>query len=224
MTDTNPNAHLFVTPVRLLWPHLIDPRPARTLPNGTTVKSRYEASLMIPIASEDLKAVKAIMARLAKEKFGRVEGVKFPLQSGDKMADENPKYDRSYLRGHAVLQARALLTDSKDNPLNPPRLVVLSEVSGAPNYIEYEGEHRKVASKFFYSGVTARAEVSFSTYEPPLGPGVTCYINHVLSLNIGEHIAGGMDNDTRWGNPADEFKKHIGVVSAENPVDDEIPF
>lgn len=220
--ERNPNAYLFKRPVRGIWLHVIKPRPLR--PNDPVArKPRFEASFMIPVDdTEDLPAIKALLGRAAMEKFGTTTGIKFPLQDGNKVADaaKLKNRDREFLRGQVLLAAHANTVSAKGDTLNPPRLSVLVQnaMSGKGEYVDYEGEHRQIADKFFYPGVLLRADITVATYPAPLGPGVHAYVNHLLSFNSGEKLAIGMDNDARWGDADETFKQYVGHVSAADPT------
>lgn len=229
-------------PAPLIWSHLIVPRPARKMKNGETSEPCYEGTWLFPTDHPDLAAIKAMMARAAmaygpfadkiaaNKAAGRapLDGLKFPLENGNTVADKGVTAgkDREFARGMALLKAKSNVEiktgPKKGQPLSPPRLVVLQN----GQYVRYSEEHeRPLARKFFYSGVLAVGTFAFSPYAG-MGGGVACYLNEILSLNAGEKIATGVDDEAKYGSP-DTFKGYVGHVSSVDPTVDsdvQIPF
>jgi hypothetical protein len=224
-------------PAPLVWAHVITPRPARKI-NGETIAPSFEATFLLPADHPDLAAIKAMLSKAATgfDKFadkiagnkaaGRaaLDGIKFPLESGTKIADQAKAKgkDREFLRGTAMLKGKSNVTKRDGTPLSPPRLVVLQ----GGKYVRYSDDHeRELAKKFFYSGVLAIGTFNFAPY-PGMGGGISAYLNEILSLNAGEKINTGVDDEAKYGDP-NAFSGYVGKVSAEDPtggLDDEIPF
>lgn len=222
-------------PAPLIWAHAISPRPDRVV-KGEQYPGGYEATFLLAPEHPDLTTIKSLLQRAAMgfDKFaekiadnkaaGRasLDGLKFPLESGDKMADRGKaaNKDREFCRGMAVLKAKSNVAKRDGTPLSPPRLVVLQN----GKYVRYQDDERPLAKRFFYSGVLAIGTFGFVPYAG-MGGGVSCYLNEILSLNAGDKIATGIDDEAKYGSP-DTYKGYVGHVSAVDPtaMDDEIPF
>jgi hypothetical protein len=232
-------------PAPIVWAHVIIPRPERRLKNGEMVAAAYETTFLLSTDHPDLKPIKAIMAKVAtnfeafadriaenkKMERAPLDGIKFPLENGNKIADKGKAADkdREFARGMALLKAKSNVEiktgPKKGQLLLPPRLVVLQN----NQYVRYSEEHeRGLARKFFYSGVLAIGTFGFSPYAG-MGGGVAVYLNEILSLNAGEKINTGVDDEAKYGS-ADQFKDYVGRVSAEDPTEgagqwaEQIPF
>lgn len=227
-------------PAPVIWAHVVTPRPERRLKNGETVEPAYQASWLFPPDHPDLPTIRSILAKAiagydadsvkakieANKAAGRApyDDLKFPLTNGDKTADRGKATDkdREFCRGMAILQGKSNVVikagPKKGQPLSPPRLVVLQN----GKYIRYQDDERPLAKRFFYSGVLAIGTFGFVPYAG-MGGGVSAYLNEILSLNVGEKIATGVDDEAKYGSP-DTYKGYVGHVSAVNPLDDEIPF
>ncbi len=225
MSDTEKKASVYnlTTPVVMSYPQLLEAKPF--MRKGKPVGDpKFNATFQFLLDSADLKAMKALCARVAKEKWpGRdLKTLAFPFQNGDNIADTakattdkkgNPKpsKDREFYRGHVVLKA-----SSKYEP----------RLSGVENGIavDYEGASLKAAAGKFYPGVQVLAQFNFVPYEgiDEKPDGVTAYLNMVFTTNKGVRMRSGQS-------AAEVFKGYVGSVSAEDPTggaqeDDEIPF
>lgn len=229
-------------PAPIVWAHVVAPRPARKMVNGEMAEPAYEATFLFSAEHPDLATIKGLLAKTAtgfapfadkiagNKAAGRaaLDGLKFPLENGNKIADKGvaTNKDREFARGMALLKAKSNVEiktgPKKGQLLMPPRLVVLQN----NQYVRYSEEHeRPLARKFFYSGVLAVGTFGFSPYAG-MGGGVAVYLNEILSLNAGEKINTGVDDETKYGSP-DTFKGYVGQVSSVDPtaeLDDEIPF
>ncbi len=197
------------------FPNVMEPKAVKK--NGKpTGDAKYSHNYEFLPDSADLKALKAEAVAAAKERWpGRdLKELTFPFHKGDKLADKAASQGkaREWSRGREVLVAR-----SKFEPQ-------LSVVEGG-KIVEYEGDRRPQAKKFFYNGVLCLAQFNFQAYEGVGNnpDGVTCYLNMVCSSNKGTKLSGG------GGNAAETFKGCIGLSSAEDPTlgmddDDEVPF
>lgn len=214
-----------VKPAPVIWAHLIKPRPARTI-NGNAYKAQYEVTFLFAPDHPDLAAIKTMLGSIAMAQFGRVDNLKYPLENGNKLADaaQAKGKDREYLRGKVMFKPHGLVTRQDGvTPVQPPRLLVLS----GGKYVRFENEaERPAASKFFYNGVLAIAEVSLGAYTG-MGGGVSAYLNEILSLNSGERINAGVDDEAKYG-AADKWSQYVGTVSSVDPTlgapGGEIPF
>lgn len=211
-------------PAPMIWAHVITPRAERTV-NGVVYPAGYEATFLFTPDHPDLAAIKKRLGAAAKAEFGRTDNLHYPLESGDKIADEAAAKgkDREFLRGLIAFKAKSNVEiktgPKKGTPLAPPRLVVLQD----GKYVRYSDEYeRKPASRFFYSGVLAIGTFGFKAYTG-MGGGVAAYLNEILSLNTGDKINTGVDDEAKYGPPT----QYVGVVKSENPtvgMDDEISF
>lgn len=220
-------------PTPIVWVHVVDPRPQRTLKTGETIEPAYEATFVFEPDHPDLIAIKKLMGQVAvghtpfadriagNKAAGRapLDGLRFNIENGTKLAEKNSLHE--FARGKALLKAKSGVEiktgPRKGEKLSPPRLKVWQD----GKVVRYMEDHeRNLAKKFFYSGVEAAGEFGFSAYTG-MGGGVAVYLNEILSGNRGERINTGVDDNAKWGNV---FGAHVGTVSSENPLDEEIPF
>lgn len=220
-------------PAPIVWAHVITPRPARKMKNGETAEPAYEATFLFPADHPDLATIKGLLSKVAtnfppfaeriaenkKMERAALTGIAFPLENGNKIADKGvaTSKDREFARGMALLKAKSNVEiktgPKKGQLLSPPRLVVLQN----GQYVRYSEEHeRPLARKFFYSGVLAVGTFGLSPYAG-MGGGVTVYLNEILSLNAGEKINTGADDEAKYGSP-DTFKGYVGHVSSVDPT------
>jgi hypothetical protein len=220
-------------PAPIVWAHVVTPRPARKMKNGETADPAYEATFLFPADHPDLATIKSLLSKVvmgfepfaekiaANKAAGRhaMDAIKLPLENGNKIADKGAATgkDREFARGMALLKAKSNVEiktgPKKGQLLPPPRLVVLQN----NQYVRYSEEHeRGLARKFFYSGVLAIGTFGFSPYAG-MGGGVAVYLNEILSLNAGEKINTGVDDEVKYGS-ADQFKGYVGRVSSEDPT------
>lgn len=201
-------------PVVSTFPNLMEAK-AVTIKGKPSGEPKYSSNFEFDPDHVDLAALKAEAVKVAKAKWpGRdLKELAFPFTSGDKLADKAKAKDkdREFSRGKVVLTSR-----SKYEPR-------LSVVEGG-KLVDYEGDKRPMAKKFFYNGVMALAQFNFVAYDGVgANPdGVTAYLNMVVSLNKGKKLSGG-------SSAAEVFKGYIGTSSDEDPTagddpDDEIPF
>lgn len=213
-----PNDFVFTKPVRLLYTHSLITPVAFKSKGGAAGKPRYNVQALIPKDHPQLKALMDVILGLAAEKFPGADVTKLglPLKDGDKLfataAALTPPKDKPYYRGHMVLMAQKPEKNLKDELLAPPRLVVAQ--GGAWN--EYADAQRILAKPFFYNGVLASLSVQFKEY-PGFGGGITCYLDRLGSLNVGEHIQVGRDDEDVLGS-VDSFNEYVGHVTAESVV------
>lgn len=218
MSEETKNEGLFTIsePTLSSFPNIDKPRAVKRKGKDTG-EPKYSLSWEFEPDSEVLKALKAkivAVARAAKPGID-VKTLKLPITSGDKLADKAKEKgkDREWSRGKVVLTARSKY---------PPRAGHI--VSGAVVEIEVEPNSAAI-KKSFYTGVLALGEVNFQYYDPINDgdpPGVTAYLNSVLSLDKGKRLTGGKSM-------AETFKGYIGTSTDEDPtlgddLDDEIPF
>ena len=199
-------------PAPIVWVSVVTPRPA-----GPKNQERYQSAFLLTKDHVDFAPMTALMAKVVKEKFGKTEGYGFPMQRGDKVADEAAakNRDREWARGKEILEAhsnvrkRAGKDGTPGDLLSPPRLVVLK----SEQYVRFTDEERSLAKPFFYSGVMAVGTFGFVAYDG-FGGGCSCYLNEILSLGVGEKINTGIDDETKYGAPT----QYIGHVSSKDPT------
>lgn len=223
--------YLMTKPTRIIWVHAVDPRPANAK-LGT--EPRFEVTFMFPEGDEDFKEIMRRMSAVAQEGLpGRaLSTIKFPLKRGSAVADAavlKGNADRDFLRPFSLLTAHtnceAKTGPRKGQKLLPPRLVVLNNGHYQGYGDEVPGFPRAEARRFFYSGVLARGTFNFVAYEAQ-GGVVSVYLNELLSLNVGDRIQTGPDNEQKYGS-AESHSEYIGKVSSVNPtagLDDAISF
>lgn len=209
-------------PCPMIWANLVKPQAYQRRENGRPVGQpglpQFRASFMLPAAHPLLDAMKGVMAAVATEKLKITDErgvlvpvpfseIRWPIKDGNRLADEAQaaKKNREYLRGHVLLTTKSV--DAPDR--NPPRLSVL--VSGA--WLHYETpEERKLAERYLYNGVLAAAKINFSGMTVDGRHYVTAYLNTVYSLNQGDKIAGGHDDEMM-----ERLSGYAGQVSAVSP-------
>jgi hypothetical protein len=180
-----------------------------------TGEPKYSANFEFEPNSEDLKRIKAAIVAVLREAVPGVDlnqigpVYKIPLENGDRLADKaKEKADkekttkmREWSRGKAVLTARTTTE---------------LELSAIVNGQYREFPDRKLAKPFFYTGVFCGAEVLFKYYDAVDDngkPGVTCYLQKIISLNKGTKLTAGTSG-------ADVFKHYVGIQSNESVLDE----
>lgn len=205
-------------PVLGSFPNLFEAKRVKNPKTGKEVgEPKYSQSFEFPNDSKDLAALKLHAVNVARAMFPGLniaEEVKagrffWPFDSGDKAADKALLGDkkREWSRGRTILNCRSKFE---------PNLAVLE----GGRLVDYSGDRRPMATKFFYTGAEVLAELNAVAYEgvEPSGiPGVTFYVNSVVSLNRGQRLTGGRS-------PAETFKGVVGLNTAENPLADDVPF
>jgi hypothetical protein len=206
-------------PVPMTFPQLFE---AKAFQKGgkTAGEPKFSGNFNFPIDSEDLKALKTLAAKLARAKWPDKPFTElvFPFANGDKLADERKakgKNGGDFTRGKVVIAAR-----SKYEPelgyIENGRIVELSTPTA-----------KQAAKGKFYPGVLVYAQFNLVPYDAVGSnkPGVTAYLNKVLSTVKGERLAGGKSI-------TDTFKGYVGAVSMDDPtapgvgqsLADEIPY
>lgn len=215
------NVIQFSKPATMIYAWVVTPKDRTRF----KAEPRYEATFLLEPDHPDLPAIKAILGKLAKEKFGTTQGVEYSIKDGTKLADAakaEGKADREFMRGKVVLSSHSNTHNSKGDELYPPRLYVLQNGKA----VAYRDDERQLASKFFYSGVDAVPTLAFVAFDTN-GKKVTAYLNEVLSFNRGDKIATGVDLEKKYGAV---MAAYAGKVSAENPAEgmaeagEDIPF
>lgn len=207
MTETVKQDGIFslTIPVVMTFPHLHEPQAFKK-GGKETGEAKYSATFNFDAASEDLKAMKTLAAKLARIKWPDkpFSELVFPFTSGDRLADERKKKgkdDNEWLRGKVCLASR-----SKYEPR-------LSYTEG-DRIVDLENEAAKAAAKGkFYNGVEVLAQFNFVAYDG-VGQnkgGVTAYLNMVLSTGKGARLSGGQS-------ASEAFKGYVGHVSAADPT------
>lgn len=193
-------------PVVMSFPNLFEAKPF--MKNGKAQgEPRFSANLIIDANHPDLKPMKELAAKLAKQRWPDkpFSELAFPFASGDKLAEKRKtkgKDDAENLRGKVVLNAKSKYE---------PRLSYLEN----GKIVDLETETAKQMAKGkFYSGVEILAQLNFVPYDP-IGEtakgGVTAYLNMVLSTCKGKRLTGGQ-------NASDVFKGYVGGASSEDPT------
>lgn len=181
----------------------------------------YSLTVLLKTDSPDMKALKAAMISVAKEKWpGRaLSELKFPFSNGNEeaaKAEANGK-DGGFFKDTVVFRARS----GADKP------PALASIIGG-KIVELQGQQREIVGKQqFYNGCWVVPSVWLVPYnsgkDGGIGEfsGVKAYLSSVLWYKDGERIGGG--------SAAETFRNFAGTVSNEDPtggagLDDEIPF
>jgi hypothetical protein len=207
-------------PVRLLFTNaLIAPAPFRGK-GGAAGAPRYNVQCLIEAAHPQLGEIQQLVMAVANEAFpGRqwptTANNGLPLKNGatlnaERVAAGRQPYD--CYNGHFVLFTQKPEKSQAGTILDPPILKVL--MNG--EYVEFADAQRPLAKEYFYNGVRAVGEFQLKAFAG-FGGGVTCYLNRIYSLNVGEKIAVGKDDEERFGSIA-EMAQYQGSVSTVNPL------
>jgi hypothetical protein len=118
---------VFTAPVRMVWPNVIEPKPAHTH-NGISYKAQYEARFLFGPDHPDLPALRSLLGEIAMKTFGAdAQGgfshiKKFPIEQGDAEADkgrqQTPPVDREFFRGMGRAD-RSLRGDDRQRHAGP---------------------------------------------------------------------------------------------------------
>lgn len=214
-TQETQDAGIFnlTTPVVATFPQLMEAKAV--MRNGKpTGEPKFSVNLEFSEDHPDLAGIKAKAIAVARAARPGVDlnTLAWPFTSGDKLADKakEKKKDREWSRGKTVLTSRSKFE---------PGLAILE----GGKLQDYDGDRRPLAKSAFYTGVEVLAQLNFVYYDG-VGetgkPGVTAYLNKVVSLKRGERLTGG-------SSAADTFKGYVGLSSSEDPtagLDEEIPF
>lgn len=225
---------VFNKPIRLLYTNaLIGPVAFRN-DDGTQGSPRFNMQGLIPPDHPQLGAFQQLVLKVARNDLPAHvdaagqwthEGLKLPLKNGDRLIAESVAKarakgkeppDRSFYAGQMVLLAQKPEKSRAGAVLNPPGLVVLQN----GKMVEYADAQRPLAKDFFYSGVMASVSVQLKGFTG-FGGGVTCYLDRVLSLNTGDRIPVGRDDESTFGS-ADSYSEYVGHVSVESVIPREL--
>ena len=217
----------FTKPIRLLYTDsLIQPKKFKN-DDGTEGMPRFNIQGIIspdhPQLAEYGQAIlnvarQALPAHVDSTGAWTHEGLKLPLKSGDQMIAEaaakarargREPGDKSFYAGQKVMFAQKSERSQAGALLVPPILVVLQ----GGQKVRYEDEQRSLAKSFFYNGVLAVVSVQLKAYTG-FGGGVTCYLDRLMSLNMGDRINIGRTDDDVFGS-SDDYSQYVGHVSAE---------
>jgi hypothetical protein len=224
MSDAaTPGIYSLTKPVILAHPNLAVARAfgPKGRESGTP---KFSANLVLDRDSDDLKALQALAAQVAKAKWpGRPfkdadpkKTIQFPFTNGDKLADKRKaagKSDGEFQRGKVIIAARSKYA---------PRLSALQ----GGKVVDFEDENaRKAALPLFYFGAEVLAQLNLVAYDGVgANPdGVCAYLNMVFATGKGKRLSGGVS-------AAESFKGYAGTASYEDPtggvdsLDDEISF
>jgi hypothetical protein len=208
-------------PVIMPFPALLEPKKFKR--NGKeTGEPKFQASFIFDKDNPDLAAMKALVSTIAKQHVASWQpgDLKFPFSDGNKLiakrvADlekQGKKYtgDADFQKDKVVIKSRSKFQ---------PKLSVFE--NGKILDLDDEALRSRYKGQF-YSGVEVYAQFNFVWYDgvDEGKPGVTAYLNLVLSTNKGKRIGGGATGSS-------VFAAVAGKVSAEDPtegLDDEIPF
>ena len=206
------------SPVAMIYPHLFVPQAYKEKGKAKG-EPKYSARLLFPADSQDLKDLKALAAKLARAEWPdkafnlktvptaehpqgqTIPQISFPFKSGDAAADKKGGDSVEYMRGKVLMSAKSK---------NQPQLGYITN----GRIIELNDEAAMTAAKGqFYSGVQVYAELNLSTFPGAEGklPGVTVYLNAILSTGKGERIASAKSI-------SNTFKGYAGIVSAQDPT------
>lgn len=169
---------------------------------------RFKASLWIPNDSEDLPKLKAALARLAKQRFGKTEGLSWPLQSGTAFNAKRVEEDKSPV----VFANDKHLVRAHSGEMKRPALAI----AGRDKSLYSREEQEPFIGSHFYNGAEVKASITLCTYEG-FGGGVCAYLSSIWSSGKGERL--GIVDD-----PAAKFGGHTGHATNVDPIGEDISF
>jgi hypothetical protein len=224
-------------PVAILFPKVIEPEafpdPKTKLPKGPPV---YSANFCIPGDHPQWPELKAAVLSEAREKFGGLAGVKFPIIPGEeeikrfkeKLAANGKEYkgENDFLLGCMILKTRSpkrVPMLGYSDPAHP------KAVNGWVDVIDNRKEAddvdpeavtaRKAVASKFYAGALCSVETIISGVEFNDRKFVTAYLQKVYSSGQGKHIAGGEPGSAVF----EAYKGHISNVDPTLVAED-VPF
>lgn len=200
-------------PCVLVFPALMTPEAFQG--KGDTL--RYKGNFLYPEDHPDVPVIQAAILSVASAAFpGRDPStLKLPFARGSVLNARREQKGRKpydFYNDRWVLAAQKPQKDSKGNLLPIPRLVVLQN----GKFVPYVDGDRPAASAFFYSGVKAVPVIQFANYSA-IEDGISGYLNRVLSLNTGERIMTGPDDNETFGG-AERFSQYMGTVTSHDPT------
>ncbi len=207
-------------PVRLLYTNALIAPVAFRGEAGATGAPRYNVQLLIPEAHPQLAEIKQTVMAVANQAFpGRqwagTSNNGLPLKNGAVLNAERAQKGKQpfdYYAGQFVLMAQKPEKSQKGVVLDPPVLKVL--MNG--QYTEFAGVQRPLAKDYFYNGVLAVGEFQLKAYSG-FGGGVTCYMNRLYSINSGEKIQVGRDDEEIFG-PTESMTQYLGSATTHDPL------
>jgi hypothetical protein len=215
------------SPIPVVFSALVEPRAFADEKSGRKGEPKYSGTLLFDNDSEDLKAFKDACVRAAKAQWPNLDIVaevkakrlRVPWLSGEQFQakrqaktekagkEYNPQPDE-WSNGKVLVRA-----GSK----NQPALGYVVNGKG----VDLVDEGSILANKGkFYSGALSFVQLNIVAYEAIdeySSPGVTAYLQRVLTTGKGEKIGGVRS-------ASETFSAYLGKVSDVNPLDDEIPF
>lgn len=223
MSDVMTTKFVLTHPVEIAFPPALHDkrklvRQAGGAPKFVTVPAsdpdgRWEATFLFAADHPNLREIKQLCLAIAESKQPGItrdqNAWQYPWQSADAFIAKQegkvdaPKRDNDWLRGKVLLNAHT--------NLYVPRLCVLLPGRGVVDF--NDDAARLTVKDKFYAGVECLAEFNFQWFNASnrAPPGVTCYLNRVLSLNRGERRAGGKTGQETFG-------AYIGHLSAISPT------
>lgn len=217
--DKEAGLFTFNHPVVTAFPNLFEAKKVKRA-GKETGDAKFSLNLVVFPNHPEYDAFRKHVAKVARAQWADkpFSDLKLPMSDGNKMADKRKaksgKDDGDFQRGAIVIVARSKYR---------PSLSAL--VNG--KLVEFTEETLPAAKKYFYFGVEACVQVNCTAYDAideDAKPGVTAYLQSVMSTNKGKKLGGG-------GAPASEvFKGYVGKTVDEDPtgglddLDDDIQF
>lgn len=201
----------FNTPVMCAFPNLFEAKAVKRK-GKETGDPKYSLNLVVPKDHPEYALFRAHVAKVARAMFPDkpFSDMKLCIADGTKLAEKRKaksgKDDGDFQRDKMVIVSR-----SKYRP-------ALSALVGG-KIVEFSDENIALAKKYFWFGVECCVQVNCTAYDAideDGKPGVTAYLQSVMSLNKGKRIAGGGQS------AAETFKGYVGKQSMEDPTSGEL--
>ena len=203
-------------PVAISYPNLFKPKAFKGK-NGQSGEPKYGAEFLFDTESADLKGIKTLVVRIAKAAWPdrqffvtttdgqKIKQIGTPWKSGNEKNEEakkKGKTEQEHYKGKVILRA-----SSKNQPV-----LGYIQPNGQKVFLETDTAIQ-LAKKHFDAGIEVYANFNFAIYEKGESgiPGITAYLNGVLSTTKGTRLAKGRSPDQM-------FRGYAGSVSGEDPT------
>jgi hypothetical protein len=219
MADENLGIYQVNSPVILAHPHVIEPAPFKDAKGKAKGDPKYSGVFVFKNDHPDLGPMKSLILQVAKAKWPdkdiiaevKAGNLKMPFANGDKIAEKRVvKLKAAGKEDDKRGDFQRGCTVFKGSSQYPPGLGVLVN----KELVDVTPDNKALHKGAFYFGVECFVRLNFKAYDAINDdgkPGVTAYLDMVVSLNRGKALAGRKS-------AAEAFKGVAGSLSAEDPT------
>lgn len=219
MADENLGIYQINSPALLAHPHVLEPVPFKDARGKIKGDPKYSALFVLKNDHPDIGPMKFMILAVAKAKWPdkdiiaevKAGNLKMPFASGDKIADKRvAKLKAAGKEDDQRGDFQRGCTVFKSSSQYPPGLGVLVNKV----LVDVTPDNKALHKGAFYFGTECFGRLSFKAYDAineDGKPGVTAYLDMVVSLNRGKALAGRKS-------AAEAFKGVAGSLSAEDPT------